>query len=61
MDVSAYLVHAATRQTAESDATEEQFAGVDTLIARVEEGAGCDCGADGPGGGADRAGVPRGR
>jgi len=36
MDVSAYLVHAATRQMAESDAIEEQFAGVDALIARVE-------------------------
>ncbi|MFI2432760.1 plasmid mobilization protein [Streptomyces sp. NPDC018693] len=36
MDVSAYLVHAATRQMAESDAIEEQFAGVDELIARAE-------------------------
>ncbi|MCX5093580.1 ribbon-helix-helix protein, CopG family [Streptomyces sp. NBC_00365] len=36
MDVSAYLVHAATRQMAESDAIEEQFAGVDALIARAE-------------------------
>ncbi|MGV9555657.1 hypothetical protein [Streptomyces sp. NPDC003522] len=34
MDVSAHLVHAATRQTAESDAMEEQFAEVDALIAR---------------------------
>ncbi|MFD7002787.1 hypothetical protein ACFXKC_19110 [Streptomyces sp. NPDC059340] len=40
MDVSAYLVHAATRQMAESDAIEEQFAGVDALIARAEEEAG---------------------
>ncbi|MGW0627545.1 plasmid mobilization protein [Streptomyces sp. NPDC002758] len=36
MDVSAYLVHAATRQMAESDAIEEQFAGVDALIAQAE-------------------------
>ncbi|MGQ4731747.1 plasmid mobilization protein [Streptomyces sp. Ju416(a)] len=36
MDLSAYLVHAATRQMAESDAIEEQFAGVDALIARAE-------------------------
>ncbi|GHH36801.1 hypothetical protein [Streptomyces candidus] len=36
MDVSAYLVHAATRQMAETDAIEEQFAGVDGLIARAE-------------------------
>jgi hypothetical protein len=36
MDVSAYLVHAATRQMAETDAIEEQFAGVDALIARAE-------------------------
>ncbi|GAA3826674.1 plasmid mobilization protein [Streptomyces chiangmaiensis] len=36
MDVSAYLVHAATRQMAESDAIEEQFAGVDALIVRAE-------------------------
>ncbi|MDT0611944.1 hypothetical protein [Streptomyces lancefieldiae] len=39
MDVSAYLVHAATRQMAESDAIEEQFAEVDTLIARAERAA----------------------
>jgi hypothetical protein len=38
MDVSAYLVHAATRQMAESDAIEEQFAEVDALIARAERG-----------------------
>ncbi|MEU0614864.1 plasmid mobilization protein [Streptomyces albogriseolus] len=37
MDVSAYLVHAATRQMAESDAIEEQFAEVDALIARAEQ------------------------
>ncbi|WP_105972329.1 hypothetical protein [Streptomyces geranii] len=36
LDVSAYLVHAATRQMAESEAIEEQFSGVDALIARVE-------------------------
>ncbi|MEV0319381.1 plasmid mobilization protein [Streptomyces sp. NPDC050658] len=40
MDVSAYLVHAATRQMAESDAIEEQFAGVDALIAQAELAAG---------------------
>ncbi|MEU5024258.1 plasmid mobilization protein [Streptomyces milbemycinicus] len=39
MDVSAYLVHATTRQMAESDAIEEQFAEVDALIARVERAA----------------------
>lgn len=37
MDVSAYLVHAATRQMAESDAIEEQFADVDAPIARAEQ------------------------
>jgi hypothetical protein len=36
MDVSAYVVHAATRQMAETEALEEQFAGVDALIARAE-------------------------
>ncbi|MFF2525194.1 hypothetical protein [Streptomyces liangshanensis] len=36
MDVSAYLVYAATRQMAETEAIEEQFAGVDGLIARAE-------------------------
>lgn len=39
MDVSAYLVHAATRQMAESDAIEEQFAEVDALISRAEQAA----------------------
>jgi uncharacterized protein (DUF1778 family) len=39
MDVSAYLVHAAMRQMAESDAIEEQFADVDALIARAERAA----------------------
>ncbi|MGW0816782.1 hypothetical protein ACWD00_26615 [Streptomyces viridiviolaceus] len=39
MDVSAYLVHAATRQMAESDAIEEQFAEVDALIAQAERAA----------------------
>lgn len=36
MDVSAYLVSAATRQMAETEAMEEQFAGVDALIAAAE-------------------------
>ncbi|MGW3990928.1 hypothetical protein [Streptomyces sp. NPDC004830] len=36
MDVSAHLVHAATRQMTETDAMEEQFAGVDELIAQAE-------------------------
>lgn len=36
LDVSAYLVHAATRQMAETEAIEEQFSGVDALIARAE-------------------------
>ncbi|ARF64940.1 MULTISPECIES: ribbon-helix-helix protein, CopG family [Streptomyces] len=40
MDVSAYLVHAAARQMAESDAIEEQFAEVDAAIARAEAEAG---------------------
>jgi hypothetical protein len=35
LDVSAYVVHAVTRQMAESDAIEEQFAGVDALIAKA--------------------------
>ncbi|WP_030859361.1 ribbon-helix-helix protein, CopG family [Streptomyces sp. NRRL S-37] len=39
MDVSGYLVHAATRQMAESDAVEEQFAGADALIAWAERAA----------------------
>ncbi|WP_411573791.1 plasmid mobilization protein [Streptomyces fradiae] len=39
MDVSAYLVHAATRQMAESDAIEEQFAEVDALITHAERAA----------------------
>lgn len=39
MDVSAYLSHAATRQMADSDAIEEQFAEVDALIARAERAA----------------------
>lgn len=39
MDVSAYLVHAATRQMAESDAIEAQFAEVDALIDRAERAA----------------------
>ncbi|MEV0218449.1 ribbon-helix-helix protein, CopG family [Streptomyces sp. NPDC050704] len=36
MDVSAYLVHAATRQMAETEAIEEQFSGLDSLIAEAE-------------------------
>lgn len=36
MDVSAYVVHAATRQMAETEAIEEQFAGLDALIAEAE-------------------------
>ncbi|MCF1593869.1 plasmid mobilization protein [Streptomyces muensis] len=39
MDVSAYMVHAATRQMAESDAIEEQFVEVDALIAQAERAA----------------------
>ncbi|MFF4111992.1 hypothetical protein ACFY0P_00705 [Streptomyces sp. NPDC001714] len=33
MDISAYLVRSATRQMAETEAVEEQFSGVDALIA----------------------------
>ncbi|MCZ7415961.1 hypothetical protein [Streptomyces sp. WMMC897] len=40
MDVSAYLVHAATRQMAETEAIEGQFADVDALIATAEADAG---------------------
>ncbi|MFF1558616.1 ribbon-helix-helix protein, CopG family [Streptomyces sp. NPDC058279] len=40
VDVSAYLVHAATRQMAETEAIEEQFAEVDTVIAAAEAAAG---------------------
>lgn len=36
MDVSAYLVNAATRQMAEADAIEDQFARVDEMIAAAE-------------------------
>ncbi|MCX4781115.1 plasmid mobilization protein [Streptomyces sp. NBC_01264] len=36
LDVSAYLVHAATRQMAETEAVEAQFAAVDALIAAAE-------------------------
>ncbi|MGW3120291.1 plasmid mobilization protein [Streptomyces sp. NPDC001107] len=36
LDVSAYLVHAATRQMAETEAIEERFSEVDALIARAE-------------------------
>ncbi len=39
MDVSAYLVHAATRQMAETDAVEDQFSSVDALIAAAEAAA----------------------
>ncbi|MFE4534826.1 hypothetical protein ACFRKB_07050 [Streptomyces scopuliridis] len=37
MDVSAYLVNAATRQMAEVEVAEAQFAGLDALIAAAEE------------------------
>lgn len=40
MDVSAYLVNAATRQMAEAEAIEAQFAGIDRAIAEAEAGAG---------------------
>lgn len=36
LDVSAYLVHTATRQMAETEAMEAQFADVDALIAAAE-------------------------
>jgi hypothetical protein len=36
LDISAYLVHAATRQMAETEAIEEQFSGIDAVIARAE-------------------------
>jgi hypothetical protein len=36
MDVSAYLVNAATRQMAETDALEAQFAPIDAVIAAAE-------------------------
>ena len=36
MDVCAYVVHAATRQMAETDAIEEQFSGLDALITKAE-------------------------
>lgn len=36
LDVSAYLVHAATRQMAETETIEAQFASVDALIAAAE-------------------------
>jgi hypothetical protein len=36
LDVSAYLVHAATRQMAETEAIEEQFSEIDALIAKAE-------------------------
>lgn len=39
MEFSACLMHVATRQMAESDAIEEQFAEVDALIARAERAA----------------------
>ncbi|MDT0377432.1 hypothetical protein RM572_01410 [Streptomyces sp. DSM 42041] len=39
MDVSAYVLHAATLQMAESDAIEAQFAQVDALIAQAERAA----------------------
>lgn len=36
LDVSAYLVHAATRQMAETEAIEERFSGIDALIVGAE-------------------------
>ncbi len=39
MDVSAYLVNAATRQMAEAEAVEAQFAHVDGMIAAAEAAA----------------------
>ncbi|MEU5975557.1 hypothetical protein [Streptomyces sp. NPDC047315] len=36
MDVSAYLVNAATRQMAEAEASEAQFARIDAVIAAAE-------------------------
>ena len=36
MDVSAYLVNAATRQMAETDAADAQFAHIDAMIAAAE-------------------------
>ena len=36
MDVSAYLVNAATRQMAETDALDAQFASIDAVIAAAE-------------------------
>ncbi|MDH6130473.1 ribbon-helix-helix protein, CopG family [Kitasatospora sp. GP82] len=36
MDVSAYLVNAATRQMAEAEAAEAQFARIDAMIAAAE-------------------------
>ncbi|MFJ7202453.1 hypothetical protein ACIQWR_02775 [Streptomyces sp. NPDC098789] len=39
LDVSAYLVHAATRQMAETEAIEDQFASVDGTIAAAEAAA----------------------
>jgi hypothetical protein len=36
MGISAYLVHAATRQMAETEAVEERFSGVDALIAQAQ-------------------------
>ncbi|GGR36544.1 ribbon-helix-helix protein, CopG family [Streptomyces netropsis] len=49
LDVSAYLVHAATRQMAETETIEAQFAAVDALIAAAEvEAAGASPEADAP-------------
>ncbi|MDA2809587.1 hypothetical protein O4J56_02945 [Nocardiopsis sp. RSe5-2] len=39
MDISAYLVNAATRQMAETEAAEAEFAGVDALIAEADSDA----------------------
>ncbi|OOC56781.1 MULTISPECIES: hypothetical protein [Nocardiopsis] len=36
MDVSSYMVNAATRQMAEAEAADEVFSGIDALIAKAE-------------------------
>ncbi|MDQ0776594.1 Skp family chaperone for outer membrane proteins [Streptomyces aurantiacus] len=48
LDVSAYLVHAATRQMAETEAIEKQFSGVDALIAAAEAEAAAEAAALSP-------------
>ncbi|WP_017556410.1 hypothetical protein [Nocardiopsis baichengensis] len=46
MDLSAYLVNAATRQMAETEAAEAEFAGIDALIADAEGRAGAHASAE---------------